>query len=100
MTDKHTPKTWNQVVDEILYQYRDDYDRWQADPRGSGTNGIKLQAKAKSALNNAVKEIVIRQDEYHIDKSFGTERKVITKPIEYRNEHRAEQRKIVDGGEL
>jgi hypothetical protein len=41
----------DQELDEIFYQYRDDYNEWQANPRGSGTNGIKLQAKAKQAIN-------------------------------------------------
>lgn len=39
---------------------------------------------------------LIGEDESHIDKSFGSERKIVTKPQEYRNELRAELRAKVD----
>ena len=44
----------DEELDEIFYQYRDDYNAWQANPRGSGTNGIKLQAKAKQAIQSLI----------------------------------------------
>ena len=36
-------------IDELLYEYRDDYDKWQAEPR-KHPNGIQLQDKAKQSI--------------------------------------------------
>ena len=49
---------YNERLDEIFYQYRDEYNAWQANPRGSGTNGIKLQNRAKQAITSLIKELV------------------------------------------
>lgn len=49
---------FNEQLDEIFYQYRDEYSLWQSSPRGSGTNGIKLQAEAKQAITNLIKDLV------------------------------------------
>lgn len=49
---------YNERLDEIFYQYRDDYNDWQSNPRGSGTNGIKLQNKAKQAITDLFLSIV------------------------------------------
>lgn len=49
---------YNERLDEIFYQYRDEYNAWQANPRGSGTNGIKLQNRAKQAITSLNKELV------------------------------------------
>ena len=49
---------YNERLDEIFYQYRDEYNAWQANPRGSGTNGIKLQNRAKQAITSLYKELV------------------------------------------
>lgn len=53
-----THQEYRERLDEIFYQYRDDYNNCQVTPRGSGTNGIKLQNKAKQAITSLIKELV------------------------------------------
>ena len=47
---------YNERLNEIFYQYRDEYNAWQANPRGSGTNGIKLQNRAKQAIIKLIED--------------------------------------------
>ena len=71
---------YNQRLDEIFYQYRDEYNAWQANPRGSGTNGIKLQNRAKQAILSDLLEI-IGEDKKPFNTNFnrGIKPDIITK---------------------
>lgn len=63
----------------------------------SGNYWIGGKDEAKVAIRTLILEEVIGEDTFHIDNSFGVERKIVTTTNEYENNLRAEQRQKVKG---